>query len=68
MDKKVKNEVVKLDIMLPYGVAIGALLGILIAFANNNVAFLVYGIIIGLFTGVGIASYLYRKSNQNKKK
>ncbi len=68
--KKVNNDTkqVRLDIMLPYGVAIGAILGMLLAFSSDNVAYLVYGIIIGLFTGVAIGGYLFKKNTENKKK
>ena len=64
-DSKEKN-VVELDIMLPYGVAIGAILGILIASINDNVAFLVYGIIIGLFIGVGLFGFFLKKIDNAK--
>lgn len=59
---------IELDIMLPYGVAIGAILGMLIAFTSDNVAYIVYGIIIGLFIGIGIGGYLFKKNTKTKKK
>jgi len=61
--KKTHNNI-KLDIMLPYGVALGAILGMLLAFMNDNVAYLVYGIIIGLFVGTAIGGYLFKKSKK----
>lgn len=64
-DNKEKHEV-QIDIMLPYGVAIGAILGILIASINDNVAFLVYGIIIGLFIGVGIFGFFLKNIDNTK--
>ena len=62
------SKTIQLDIMMPYGVAVGAILGMLLAFSSDNVAYLVYGIIIGLLAGIAIGAYLFKKTNNTKKK
>ena len=66
LKKYYKKHLHDIDIMLPYGVAIGAILGILIASINDNVAFLVYGIIIGLFIGVGLFGFFLKNIDNTK--